>query len=86
MINNQLLMEEGITWKLFTDNSEEEEDFIFKDGDEGDELVSIFVKDVVFEDKLKFFTAPKLGCYYAIPMVINTCLTDSGCIDGGKET
>jgi hypothetical protein len=36
----------------------------------------IYVKDVVREPRMHFFKVPRLGCFMAIPLVYNSCLSE----------
>lgn len=90
MINKEIDDNEGIVWKLIKglDEGEECPDYLITIGDDEDNLenniMTIQVPDVLTNDKLKFFSAPKLGSFYAVPVTIKSCL-GKNCLDEGRE-
>jgi len=81
MLDNSLLDGEGITLNIFKDKNEDNEDEVqmtnvdnYSEDDKTDPLQCLFVKEVVNETSMKFFKVPRLGCFYAIPMIIKSVL------------
>lgn len=80
MIDNCLHDNEGITLKVFEEKNIDDEQPLmanidtYSEDDKTDPLQCLFIKEVVNEPSMKFFNVPRLGCFYAIPMLIKSVL------------
>ena len=85
MIDRVLAPDCGITHDVFKEPSQAEEPV--EEDETGNAPVSstdildtfkglVFVKEVVREPRMHYQKVPRLGCYMAIPLVYNSCLSD----------
>lgn len=89
MVDKILEQEQGITYGLFQEdeeaNQEEEEQEEEEELEEGAEPKpklppveklpkNIYIEEVVREPRIYYFTVPRLGSYLAIKMEYNSCL------------
>ena len=81
IIDKSLKQDEGITYKLFTEEEAEEEKK--EEGEEGAEEDekevlprNILIPEVVREDKIHYYDVPRLGSYLAIKLEYKACLSE----------
>lgn len=91
MLDNSLYDGEGVTLKVFEEKNEEEEQQLmanidtYSEDDKTDPLQCIFIKEVVNEPLMKFYSVPRLGCFYAIPMIIKSVLFVNSLEEGAND-
>ena len=86
MVDRVLTTYCGITHDVFKEQSQPDEPAEGEEGEEGAAPKStdildtfkglVYVKEVVREPRMHYQKVPRLGCFMAVPLVYNSCLSD----------
>ena len=87
MINRVLGPDSGITHDVFKEQSQAEEPVEEEEGSAAAPVKStdildtfkglVYEKEVVRQPRMHYQKVPRLGCYMAVPLVYNSCLSDA---------
>ena len=80
LVDKVLNKGDGLTFDVFADKFDEEGVKIV-----GEDLEHVLIKEVVRENRIKFFRVPKLGSYLAIRLEYNSCLFVESYNDGVRD-